>query len=148
MGSSLPLGASLTVQGSGRRVSGQGAEIRLSAAQIFAEVASQLRLLPPGQIPGRPLGVLEFTVSTGLPPPRIWEGAISRALTNPCASGWLTDWHSGLTSSGRCHFPPLWGTQGAPAAAATLPVTAPGGRPGPGWERSHLQPDPRPRAWC
>lgn len=40
MGNSLPLGASLNVQGSGRRVSGQGAEIRLLAAQIFTEVAS------------------------------------------------------------------------------------------------------------
>lgn len=124
-----------------------GAEIRLPAVQIFTEVASQLRLLPPGQIPGRPLGVLEFTVSTGLPPPRVWEGAISRALANPRGSGWLTDWHLGLTS-GRCHLLPAWGTQGALAAAATLPVTAPWWEAGPGWEHSHLQPDPRLRAWC
>ena len=107
------------------------AEIRLPAAQIFTEVASQLCLLPPGQIPGRPLGVLEFTVSTGLPPPRVWEGAISRALANPRGSGWLTDWHLGLTS-GRWHLLPVWGTQGAPAAAATLPVTAPWWEAGPG----------------
>lgn len=70
IGSSLPVGASLIEQGSGRRVSGQGTEIRLPAAQTFAEVALKLHLLPHGQIPGRPLGAPEFTVTVGLLPPR------------------------------------------------------------------------------
>lgn len=77
MGSSLPVGASLIEQGSGRRVSGQGTEIRLPAAQTFAEVALKLHLLPHGQIPGRPLGAPAFTVTMGLLPARA-------CLPGPC----------------------------------------------------------------
>lgn len=120
------------------RVSRPGLKLELPATQDIFRVASQLRL------PSTWADSRETSWSSRVhginraPASKDLGGSHLRALTNLRASGWLIDWHSGLTSSGRCHFH----TVGHPGVLRRqLPHCrhALGWEAGPGWERSHLQ---------